>query len=70
MSQIKCDFLPKMQLAMKAVPGIHKGKQAFLSAFKGSHPIQLDPDDRLPAESPGTLHEDRLKIIYPALCLY
>lgn len=41
MSQIKCAFLPKNQLAMKAVPGRHEGKDMFLSTLKGKHPLQL-----------------------------
>lgn len=69
MSQIKCAFLPKMQLAMKAVPEIHKGKEVFLSAFNGSHPIQLHQGDRLLAESTGTLGENKLRLFIQS-CVY
>lgn len=45
---------------MEAVPRMHKGREVFLSAFKGNHPFHLHKGDRLLAELTGTLHEYKL----------
>lgn len=65
---MNCALLPKMQLAMKAVPGIHR--EGFSSTLKGSHPMQLHQGDRLLAESTGTLHENKLRLfIQSCVCV-
>jgi hypothetical protein len=69
MSQIKYVFLPKMQLAMKTVPRIHKSKEVFLSTFKGNRHIPLHRRGKLLAESTVTRHEDKFRLFIQS-CVY